>query len=96
MDVTPALIDRLATLARLRFSEEEKTALQQDLQHMIAFVDQLQEVDTTGIQPLIHISGESTLREDTFVPTLTREEALSPARHHNGQFFKVPKVIDKK
>ena len=51
MEVTPGLINNLANLARLQFSEEEKAAIRIDLQRMIAFVEKLQAVDTTGTAP---------------------------------------------
>jgi len=65
MKVDTALIDNLAHLARLEFNDEEKAELQKDLQSMIAFVEKLNEVDTTGVKPLLHMSSEiNVLRND--------------------------------
>ena len=96
MEVTDALIDKLALLSRLKFNEEEKKEIRNDLQRMISFVDKLNELDTTGIKPLIHLSDEiNSLREDEVKGQINREEAFKNAPAHDEQFFKVPKVIRK-
>jgi len=96
MEVTDALIDKLALLSRLKFNEEEKKEIRNDLQRMISFVDKLNELDTTGIKPLIHMSDEiNVLRQDEIKGQVSREDALKNAPAHDGKFFKVPKVIKK-
>ena len=96
MEVTPQIVENLAHLARLRFNEEEKTAIQVDLQRMIAFVEQLKEVDTTGVEPLLHMSDTvNVLREDIVQGSVTRKEALLNAPLPDEFFFKVPTVIKK-
>jgi aspartyl-tRNA(Asn)/glutamyl-tRNA(Gln) amidotransferase subunit C len=96
MQVDDALIEKLAKLSLLQFDEAEKEEIKSDLQKMIGFVDKLQELDTTGIEPLLHMSEEvNVLRDDIPGNMLTREEALKNAPHHDGQYFKVPKVIKK-
>ncbi|MEY4553188.1 MAG: Asp-tRNA(Asn)/Glu-tRNA(Gln) amidotransferase subunit GatC [Bacteroidota bacterium] len=96
MEVTPQLIDQLAHLSRLYFTDEEKASVQQDLQKMVAFVEQLNEVDTTGVEPLLHMGGRvNVLREDEVNQTITRAEALSNAPGADDQYFRVPTVIKK-
>ncbi|MGN6353534.1 MAG: Asp-tRNA(Asn)/Glu-tRNA(Gln) amidotransferase subunit GatC [Parafilimonas sp.] len=96
MEVTSEMIDRLAVLAKLKFSEEEKKELNADLERMIEFVEKLKEVDTTGIEPLLHITDAvNVLREDEVKQTITRQEALLNAPLTDGNFIKVPKVIKK-
>ena len=96
MEVTPQLIDQLAHLSRLYFTDEEKVSVQQDLQKMVAFVEQLNEVDTTNVTPLLHMGGAvNVLREDEVKQTITREAALSNAPDANDQYFRVPTVIKK-
>lgn len=96
MEVTPQIVENLAHLARLRFNEEEKTTIQVDLQRMIAFVEQLEEVDTTGVEPLLHMSDTvNVLREDIVKGSVTRGEALLNAPLPDDRFFKVPTVIKK-
>ena len=94
--VTPGLIDNLANLARLRFSEEEKAAIGTDLQRMIAFVEKLQEVDTTGTAPLLHMTDVmDAYREDEVKGSMQKTTALENAPDASQDYFKVPKVIKK-
>jgi aspartyl-tRNA(Asn)/glutamyl-tRNA(Gln) amidotransferase subunit C len=96
MEVNDAMIDKLAHLSRLQFNEEEKSAIKNDLQRMIAFVEKLNELDLGNVKPLLHMSDEvNVLREDEIKGSISREEALKNAPLHDGQFFKVPKVIKK-
>ena len=96
MEVNDALVDKLAHLARLKFEAAEKEGIKNDLQKMIAFVEKLNEVDTTGIEPLLHVTDEiNVLREDEVKGSISREEALKNAPLHDDRFFKVPKVIKK-
>ncbi len=96
MDVNDALIDKLATLARLRFSEQEKDAIKIDLQKMIRFVEKLNELDTRSVSPLLHMSDSiNVLREDQVMGSISRTEAFKNAPLHDEEFFKVPKVIKK-
>jgi aspartyl-tRNA(Asn)/glutamyl-tRNA(Gln) amidotransferase subunit C len=94
MKVDDALIENLAHLARLQFSEEEKAGLRNDLQSMIAFVEKLNEVNTEGVQPLLHMgSAVNVFRDDEIKGSVTREDALLNAPVADNAFFKVPKVI---
>jgi aspartyl-tRNA(Asn)/glutamyl-tRNA(Gln) amidotransferase subunit C len=96
MEVNDELVDKLAHLARLKFEDAEKEEIKNDLQKMIAFVEKLNELDTTGVEPLLHMSDEvNILREDEVKGSISREEALKNAPIHDEQFFKVPKVIRK-
>ncbi len=96
MEVNDAMVDHLAHLARLYFTDEEKAEIKQDLQRMIAFVEQMQEVDTTGVPPLLHLGSEmNVFREDEVKGSVSREEALMNAPLTDGKYFKVPKVIKK-
>ena len=96
MEVNDDLIDNLAQLARLEFNDAEKDEIKNDLQKMIAFIDKLNELDTTGVEPLLHMSENvNVLREDEVKDSISRGEALKNAPLHDDQFFKVPKVIKK-
>lgn len=96
MQVNDALIDKLARLSMLGFDATDREEIRSDLQKMIGFVDKLQELDTSGVEPLLHMSANlNVLREDVVKGMLTREEALQNAPLHDEAFFKVPKVIKK-
>ena len=96
MEVNDALVDKLANLARLQFDAAEKESIKNDLQRMIQFVEKLNELDTTGVEPLLHMSEQvNILRDDEVKGSVSRVEALQNAPVHDEQFFKVPKVIKK-
>jgi aspartyl-tRNA(Asn)/glutamyl-tRNA(Gln) amidotransferase subunit C len=96
MEVNDEMVDKLANLARLQFKAEEKEGIKNDLQRMIQFVEKLNEVDTTGVEPLLHMSGQlNVLREDEVKGSVETAEGLKNAPVHDEQFFKVPKVIKK-
>lgn len=96
MEVNRELVDNIAHLARLHFTENEKKEIEKDLQRMISFVEKLNEIDTTGVPPLQHMSNLSNiLREDETTGSVTREAALQNAPATDGTFFKVPRVIKK-
>ena len=96
MEVNDTLVDKLANLARLQFNDIEKAGIKNDLQKMIQFVEKLNELDTTGVEPLLHMSDNvNMLREDEVKGNISREEGLKNAPLHDQQFFKVPKVIKK-
>ena len=96
MEINDQLVDKLANLARLEFDDTEKASIRNDLQRMIGFVEKLNELDLSGVKPLLHVSSEvNVLREDEVKGEITREQAFLNAPKHDGQFFKVPKVIKK-
>ena len=96
MEVNEALVDKLAHLSKLNFTEQEKKEISQDLEKMIGFVDKLNELDLQNTEPLMHMSEEvNVLREDEVKGSVTRDEALRNAPATEGQFFLVPKVIKK-
>lgn len=96
MEINDAMVDKLANLSRLRFDDTEKAAIKSDLQRMISFVEKLNELDTTGVTALLHMSEQvNVLREDEVKNSISREQGLQNAALHDDQFFKVPKVIKK-
>ena len=96
MEVTGALVDKLAHLSRLEFNATDKEAIKNDLQRMISFVEKLDELDLEGTEPLLHMSSNvNVLRDDEVQGSVTRDEALKNAPAHDDKFFKVPKVIKK-
>jgi aspartyl-tRNA(Asn)/glutamyl-tRNA(Gln) amidotransferase subunit C len=96
MEVNDEMVDKLANLARLQFNDTEKQSVKADLQKMIQFVEKLNELDTAGIEPLLHMSDAvNVLREDEVKGSIDRSDALKNAPVQDGVFFKVPKVIRK-
>jgi aspartyl-tRNA(Asn)/glutamyl-tRNA(Gln) amidotransferase subunit C len=90
-------VDRIATLAKLEFEGEAKDEMVKDLNRIIGFVEKLNELDTEGVEPLIYMTDEPTiLREDEIKVEITQKEALMNAPKHDSDFFRVPKVVEKK
>lgn len=87
-------VEHVALLARLSFSEEEKVKLTAQLNEILNYMDQLNALDTSTIEPLSHVIELSNVfREDVLKPCLDREDALKNAPARSEEFFKVPKVI---
>jgi aspartyl-tRNA(Asn)/glutamyl-tRNA(Gln) amidotransferase subunit C len=96
MEINDELVDKIANLARLHFDDAEKPAIKKDLQRMIQFIEKLDELDTSGVEPLLHMTNNiNILREDEVTGSISREEGLKNAPVHDEQFFKVPKIIKK-
>ena len=96
MKTDEALIDRLANLAKLHFEADEKKAIAEDLDTIIAFVDKLMEMDVDGVEPLIHMGSQTNiLRPDVAETSITHEQALKNAPLADSDYFKVPKVLKK-
>jgi aspartyl-tRNA(Asn)/glutamyl-tRNA(Gln) amidotransferase subunit C len=86
----------LENLARLHLSPTEREAMQHNLNHILAMMQTLDEVDVTGIEPLVYIGDAvNVTRRDAVQPHLDRPRALQNAPDHNGEFFCVSKVISK-
>lgn len=96
MEVTKEMVLRIAELAKLEFSENELGEIRTDLNRMIDFVGQLDEVDTSAYEPMIFMSkGNNVWREDEPKTIINQSQALSNAPKHDSDYFKVPKVIGK-
>jgi aspartyl-tRNA(Asn)/glutamyl-tRNA(Gln) amidotransferase subunit C len=87
-------IKKVAHLARLELTADEEQQLSVDIEQILDWINQLDEVDTEGIEPVIHMhQNVNSFREDQSNNDLTREQALVNAPQKEGEFFKVVKVI---
>ncbi len=93
--ITEDVVRHVARLSRLELAPDEVERFRKQLERILDYVAQLNEVDTDGVQPTTHVltSMKNVFRDDNVRPSLSPDEALSnaPARHQD--FFKVPKVI---
>ena len=97
MKLDEKMVDKIAELSKLEFKDEEKATIINDMNKMLDFVDQLQELNTDNVEPLVHMSEEfNVLREDENVKTIDQDEALKNAPSKDSTYFKIPKVLDKK
>jgi len=96
MNIDKDTVEKIAHLARLEFDEKEKAQIINDMNNMLTFVNKLNEIDTSNVEPLIYMSDEvNVLREDEMKQDITQDEALKNAPKKDSDYFKVPKVIDK-
>ncbi|HET6371686.1 MAG TPA: Asp-tRNA(Asn)/Glu-tRNA(Gln) amidotransferase subunit GatC [Candidatus Polarisedimenticolia bacterium] len=91
-------VRRIARLAQLEFGQQELESLRGDLDQILTYIEQLQEIDTEGVEAAIGMHGGGSggverLREDELQGCLSPEEALANAPESAGGHFKVPKVI---
>ncbi|SHK50457.1 aspartyl/glutamyl-tRNA(Asn/Gln) amidotransferase subunit C [Thermocrinis minervae] len=88
------MVDKIAYLARLKLGEEEKNILEEQFAKILAFVDQLKEVDTKDVEPYgIDLEG-TPMRDDVPVKGLTQEEALMNGPQVEQGFFVVPRIVE--
>ncbi|MBC7816294.1 MAG: Asp-tRNA(Asn)/Glu-tRNA(Gln) amidotransferase subunit GatC [Planctomycetaceae bacterium] len=95
MQLTPADVRKVASLARLKVTDAEVLSLTTDLTAILGYVDVLNELDTTGIEPMVHaVELHNVLRADSLVESLPRTAALSNAPRSDGECFLVPAIIE--
>ena len=95
MKITKEQIAHVAKLAKLTVSEEEKEKLTLQMEQILNYVGQLNELNTDGVEPTSHaILLENVFRDDEAKPSLPIEAALRNAPDQENGFFKVPKVIE--
>lgn len=91
-------VERIANLANLKLSESDIAKYAGDLEQILHYVDQLNELDTTGVEPMaqvLHAENLAPLRADAPGPSLDQDTALRAAPLAGQGHFKVPKVIDR-
>lgn len=99
--VTVTDVERVAELANLELQPEEAQSMLHDLNAILDYAAQLNELDTTGVTPLAQVSelkaatGLSSLRQDVTEPSLDRPAVMPQAPETDRIFFKVPKVIER-
>lgn len=94
MNIDSETVDKIAHLARLELAETEKQEMIGDMNKILGFMAKLNEIDTSGVEPLVYLSNEvNVFREDVVKQEVTHEEALQNAPKHDDQYFLVAKVI---
>jgi aspartyl-tRNA(Asn)/glutamyl-tRNA(Gln) amidotransferase subunit C len=93
--IDEAQVRRVALLSRLELSDEEVAQFSVQLSDIVEYIEKLNELDTTHVEPLAHCLGvHNVLREDVPRPSLTNEQALANAPQRQDEYFKVPKILD--
>ena len=95
MKITVNEVEHVAKLARLDFSETEAGLFAKQLDGILSYVDKLNELDTTGVEPLSHVLPiKNVFKDDTPGKSLTPDDALGNAPERSGDFYRVPKIIE--
>lgn len=93
MSVTVKDVEYVAALARLSLSDREKELYTHQLNGILAYMEQLNRLDTSKVEPLEHVTDlADVMRDDAVTPSLPREEALRNAPDRTEKFFRVPSV----
>lgn len=88
-------IEKVARLARLELSEEEKKTFGEQLEQILTYMEQLNRLDTAGVEPTSHaIPIHNVYREDEMRPSFSQEEALGIAPEEEDGHFRVPRIIE--
>jgi aspartyl-tRNA(Asn)/glutamyl-tRNA(Gln) amidotransferase subunit C len=88
-------LHKIAHLSRLEIKPEDEERMMREMSAMVTFVEKLNEVDTTGVEPLTTMSHEvNSLREDEVKGHLDHEAALKLAPKKDEDYFRVPKVLE--
>ena len=96
--IDAATVRHVALLSRLSLSEAELSAHAKQLASILLYISKLNELDTSGVQPTSHVlaSLKNVYREDVPRPSLDADRALANAPARDGDFFRVPQVIEGK
>ena len=95
MKITREEVEKVAILARLELSEEEKDIFTGQMDAILAYVDKLNELDTSGVVPTAHaVPMENAFRDDAVRPSIGVDNALANAPERAEGFYRVPKVIE--
>lgn len=86
-------VEHVAKLARLDLTEEEKVKFSKQLGNVLKYVEQMNEVDTSNVEPLSHVVDfNNVMREDEIHYDCSKEELMMNAPEEENGFFKVPKI----
>ncbi|MGF1670636.1 MAG: Asp-tRNA(Asn)/Glu-tRNA(Gln) amidotransferase subunit GatC [Balneolaceae bacterium] len=95
MTVTKKDVQYVAGLARLQLTDKETERLTGDMNRILEYMDLLNEVDTTGVEPLEHVTELTAgFRKDIALEPLSHEDALKNAPDADTDYFRVPRVIE--
>jgi aspartyl-tRNA(Asn)/glutamyl-tRNA(Gln) amidotransferase subunit C len=93
--ISLADVEHVARLARLALSDGEKERMRSELDGILAYIDKLRAVDTSGVLPTSHaVPLTNVMRDDVGRPSLPPDEMLANAPDRHGELFRVPKIIE--
>ena len=93
--IDQAQVRKVAKLSRLDLTEAEVEEFTGQLSAILEYVEKMNELDTTNVEPLAHcLPVSNVFREDSVKESLGTENTLANAPQRDGEFFKVPKILD--
>lgn len=93
--ISDETIEYVGILAKLELSETEKEQAKQDMGRMLDYIDKLNELDTTGVEPMSHVFPvNNVFREDVVTNGDDREDILKNAPAEKNGSFKVPRTVE--
>ncbi|MCA9778646.1 MAG: Asp-tRNA(Asn)/Glu-tRNA(Gln) amidotransferase subunit GatC [Candidatus Eremiobacteraeota bacterium] len=93
--ITQNDVEYVAGLAQLDLDDAAKSRLVQEMSDILSYMDKLNELDTDGVEPMMHAMALTNIfREDEVKPSMPRELALRGAPMHDTEYFMVPKILD--
>jgi aspartyl-tRNA(Asn)/glutamyl-tRNA(Gln) amidotransferase subunit C len=93
--ITPAQVEHIAHLARIELREGDRERFAHQLGDILGYVNTLQKLDTTGIDPTFLVTPRSNvMREDDPAPSFTPDEALKNAPGREDDYFKTPRILN--
>ena len=88
-------VRHVALLARIELTDEQVATFGRQMADIVAYMDKLQELDTDGVEPMMHaLEMSNVLRDDAVGASMPRELALKTAPQHDGEYFIVPQILD--
>jgi aspartyl-tRNA(Asn)/glutamyl-tRNA(Gln) amidotransferase subunit C len=95
MALDKATVARIASLARIKVTEEEQTRLAGELNQILTWIEQLNEIETSGVEPMASVAHMTLpMREDVVSDGGVRDQLLANAPQTARGFFAVPKVVE--
>ncbi len=95
MNITPEMVDYISELSRLKLPDKEKQKMRRELEQIIAYMDVLNRLDTSGVEPMSHVFPvRNVFRADEVTPSYPRAELLKNAPVPDDEAFLVPKAVE--
>lgn len=95
MKITKDLVEYVATLSKIKLSDSDAVKMQEELSAVVDYMEILNKVDTSGVEPLSHVfSINNVMRKDEVKPSFDREELIKNAPKHTDETVVVPKTVE--
>ncbi len=93
--ITEKDVEYIANLAQLTLDDSLKARLVGELGNILDYIDKLNELDTDGVEPMMHVQPlTNVFRDDEIAPSLPRERVMEAAPKHDGEYILVPQILE--